>query len=35
VRANLMHRRPLNALLAPPPPIIRDARQLHLSLTPV
>jgi IS4 transposase len=35
VRANLMHRRSLHALLDPPPPIIRDARQLDLSLTPI
>ena len=32
VRANLMHRRPLNHLLLPPPPIIKDQRQLSLSL---
>jgi hypothetical protein len=35
VRANLMHRRPLNALLDRPPAIIRDARQLALTLTPI
>lgn len=35
VRANLMHRRPIDALLLPPPPIIRDARQLALSLNPI
>jgi IS4 transposase len=35
VRANLMHRRPLDALLDRPPPIIRDARQLALSLVPI
>ena len=35
VCANLMHRRPLDALLDHPPPIIRDARQLDLSLTPI
>jgi len=33
VRANLMHRRPIHALLHPPPPITRDDRQL--SLTPI
>jgi IS4 transposase len=33
IRANLMHRRPLNALLIPPPPIIKDATQLHFTLT--
>ena len=32
VRANLMHRRPINSLLLPPPPIIKDQRQLSLSL---
>ena len=31
VRANLMHRRPINSLLLPPPPI-KDQRQLSLSL---
>lgn len=31
VRANLMHRKPIEALLNPPPPIIRDDRQLTLS----
>ena len=35
VRANLMHRRPLDALLDPPPPIIRDCRQLALNLSPI
>ncbi len=35
VRANLMHRRPIDALLKKPPPIIRDARQLDLSFTPI
>lgn len=35
VRANLMHRRSLDTLLAPPPPIIRDDRQLHLAITPI
>jgi IS4 transposase len=34
VRANLMHRRPLDALLEPPPPCRRDPRQLALNLTP-
>lgn len=33
VRANLMHRRRIDRLLSPPPPIIRDARQLDLNLT--
>jgi hypothetical protein len=32
VRANLMHRRPINRLLLPPLPIIKDQRQLSLSL---
>jgi hypothetical protein len=32
VRANLMHRRPINQLLLPPPLIIKDQRQLSLSL---
>ena len=32
VRVNLMHRRPLNRLLEPPPPIIPDQRQLRLNL---
>jgi hypothetical protein len=35
IRVNLMHRRSLDALLDPPPPIIRDPRQLALCLTPV
>jgi IS4 transposase len=35
VRANLMHRRSLDALLDCPPPIIRDARQLDLTLNPI
>jgi hypothetical protein len=34
-RANLMHRRPLDALLDRPPPIIKDARQLDLTLCPI
>lgn len=34
VRANLMHRRPIHALLDEPPPIIRDDRQLLLTLCP-
>ena len=34
VRANLMHRRSLDALLDRPPPISRDDRQLALSLNP-
>lgn len=32
VRANLMHRRPIDRLLEPPPPLIKDHRQLSLSL---
>src|SRR5688572_11342492 len=35
VRANLMHKRPLDALLDHPPIIVRDARQLALSLNPL
>ena len=35
VRANLMHKRPLDALLDHPPIIVRDARQLALSLSPL
>jgi IS4 transposase len=35
VRANIMHRRSLDALLDRPPPIIRDARQLDLTLSPI
>lgn len=35
VRANLMHRRSINALLEKPPPLVRDARQLDLTLTPI
>jgi hypothetical protein len=35
VRANLMHRRPLDRLLLPPPPIIRNQRQLSLELCQV
>jgi IS4 transposase len=34
VRVNLMHRRPLDALLDPPRPCRRDLRQLALNLTP-
>lgn len=34
-RANLMHRRPLDALLDRPQPIVRDIRQLALSLYPI
>jgi IS4 transposase len=33
VRANLMHRRSLDALLDPPPPIIQDPRQLAFTLS--
>ena len=32
VRANLMHRRPLDLLLCPPPPTIKDKRQMSLEL---
>jgi hypothetical protein len=32
VSQNLMHRRPLDRLLDPPPPLIKDQRQLSLSL---
>ncbi len=32
VRANLMHRRPLDQLLKPPPPTTSDPRQLQLGL---
>jgi IS4 transposase len=32
VRANLMHKRPLDRLLDPPPPIVQDRRQMSLSL---
>src|SRR6266568_411546 len=32
VRANLMHRRPLNRLLEPPPPIQQNQRQLSFNL---
>jgi len=32
VGRNLMHRRPIDALLHPPPPIIKDQRQLSLKL---
>ena len=32
VRANLMHRRPIDRLLNPPPPIIKNQRQLILTL---
>jgi Transposase DDE domain/Domain of unknown function (DUF4372) len=35
VRANLMHRRSLDALLDDPPHIIKDARQLDLTLNPI
>jgi transposase len=33
VRANLMHKRPIDRLIEPPPPMIRDPRQLSLGLT--
>jgi hypothetical protein len=32
VRANLMHRRPVDDLLRPPPPAIKDKRQMSLEL---
>ena len=32
IRANLMHRRPINCLLHPPPQIIQDQRQTSLDL---
>jgi IS4 transposase len=32
VRANLMHRRPLDQLLRPPPPIVKDKRQMSFEL---
>lgn len=32
VRLNLMHRRPINALTEPPPPIDRDPRQLDFAI---
>lgn len=32
VRANLMHKRPLDRLLDPPPPLIQNQRQLSLNL---
>jgi Transposase DDE domain/Domain of unknown function (DUF4372) len=32
VRANLMHRKPIGRLLEPPPPLIKDHRQLSFSL---
>ena len=32
VRANLMHRRPIDRLLDPPPPIIKDRHQLSFNL---
>jgi IS4 transposase len=35
VCANLMHRRSLDALLDHPPPIVRDTRQLALTLSPI
>lgn len=35
VCANLMHRRSIDALLDPPPPLIRDPRQLALSINPI
>ena len=35
VCTNLMHRRSLNALLEPPPPIVRDTRQLAFNVNPI
>jgi hypothetical protein len=35
VRANLMHRRSLDALFDRPPPIVRDVRQLALNINPI
>src|ERR1700738_1421433 len=32
IRSNLMHRRPIDNLLHPPPPIIQDQRQMNLDL---
>jgi hypothetical protein len=32
VAENLKQRRPINALLHPPPPILKDQRQLSLNL---
>ena len=32
VKTNLMHRRPIDRLLEPPPPIIKDQRQLFLPI---
>ena len=32
LRANLMHRRPIDRLLEPPPPIVKDHRQLSLAI---
>jgi hypothetical protein len=32
IRANLMHRRPLDRLLEPPPPLLQNQRQLSLNL---
>jgi hypothetical protein len=32
VAVNLMHRRPIDRLLDPPPPLIKDERQLTLNL---
>jgi hypothetical protein len=33
VKANLMHRRPIEGLLTPPPPVFQDQRQLTLPIT--
>ena len=35
VRVNIMHRRPLDDLLRPPPTPVRDKRQLSLELVPI
>jgi hypothetical protein len=32
IRSNIMHRRPLDRLLDPPPPIVKDQRQLSMQL---
>jgi hypothetical protein len=35
VRANLMHKRPLDRLLEPPPPLQHNSRQLSFNLCPI
>jgi len=32
VRSNLMHRRPIDRLLDPPPPLVHDQRQMCLAV---